>query len=70
MSNLMTLLKEKEPTVWFRLQEQELQPQFYAFRWLTLMLSQEFPLPGRPTMNLEFSGKNIVGKGEVNRNRQ
>jgi len=24
---------------------QDLKPQFFAFRWLTLLLSQEFPLP-------------------------
>ena len=27
-------------------EQQDMQPQFYAFRWLTLLLSQEFPLPG------------------------
>ena len=46
MSSLMSLLKEKDVTIWDKLQEQELRPQFYAFRWLTLMLSQEFALPG------------------------
>ena len=24
-----------------------MQPQFYSFRWLTLLLSQEFALPGK-----------------------
>ncbi|XP_052790788.1 TBC1 domain family member 13-like isoform X2 [Mya arenaria] len=45
MSQLMSMLKEKDSTLWYRLQEQDLKPQFYAFRWLTLMFSQEFPLP-------------------------
>jgi len=42
----MTMLKEKDSTLWYKFMEQDLKPQFYAFRWLTLMLSQEFPLPG------------------------
>nr|KAG5699848.1 hypothetical protein BaRGS_034622 [Batillaria attramentaria] len=46
MSLLMTKLKEHDVSLWHRLQELELKPQFYAFRWITLMLSQEFPLPG------------------------
>ncbi|KAL4219046.1 hypothetical protein ACF0H5_021629 [Mactra antiquata] len=45
MNQLMTTLKEKDVTLWYKLQEQDLKPQFYAFRWLTLLLSQEFPLP-------------------------
>ncbi|KAH3794002.1 hypothetical protein DPMN_147531 [Dreissena polymorpha] len=45
MDQLMSQLKEQDPTLWHKLQEQDLKPQFYAFRWLTLMLSQEFPLP-------------------------
>lgn len=45
MATLSILLKEKDPEVWERLKEQELYPQYYSFRWLTLMLSQEFPLP-------------------------
>lgn len=45
MLQLMTLLKNKDITLWLKLEEQDLKPQFYAFRWLTLLLSQEFPLP-------------------------
>lgn len=45
MTKLSTLLKEKDIEVWNRLRDQELYPQYYSFRWLTLMLSQEFPLP-------------------------
>ena len=47
MLQLTTLLKKKDVTLWLKLQEQDLKPQFYAFRWLTLLLSQEFPLPGK-----------------------
>lgn len=45
MTKLSFLLKEKDLEVWNRLKDQELYPQYYSFRWLTLMLSQEFPLP-------------------------
>ncbi|KAJ6638098.1 TBC1 domain family member 13 [Pseudolycoriella hygida] len=45
MTKLSILLKEKDLEVWNRLRDQELYPQYYSFRWLTLMLSQEFPLP-------------------------
>lgn len=45
MKKLSCLLKEKDVEVWNRLRDQELYPQYYSFRWLTLMLSQEFPLP-------------------------
>ena len=46
MSQMLTLLKKRDITLWLKLEEQDLKPQFYAFRWLTLLLSQEFPLPG------------------------
>ncbi|CAG0883784.1 unnamed protein product [Cyprideis torosa] len=42
---LDTLLKNTDMALWSRLNEQELKPQFYSFRWLTLLLSQEFSLP-------------------------
>lgn len=46
MMNKMTkLLEVKDVEVWQRLRDQELYPQYYGFRWLTLLLSQEFPLP-------------------------
>ncbi|XP_031556104.1 TBC1 domain family member 13-like [Actinia tenebrosa] len=45
MKNLLNLLKEKDPELWISLDKQQMKPQFYSFRWLTLMLSQEFPLP-------------------------
>lgn len=45
MAKLSNLLKERDSEVWNRLKDQELYPQYYSFRWLTLLLSQEFPLP-------------------------
>lgn len=45
MKQLMQMLKEKDPACARKLEEQELKPQYYAFRYLTLLLSQEFPLP-------------------------
>jgi len=39
-------LKRFDVTVWLKLMQQEIKPQYYAFRWLTLLLSQEFELPG------------------------
>ena len=38
-------LKTTDHILWQKLSSQELKPQFYAFRWLTLLMSQEFPLP-------------------------
>lgn len=45
MAQLSAMLKEKDAEVWQRLEQQNLYPQYYSFRWLTLILSQEFPLP-------------------------
>jgi len=45
MLKLCDLLKESDPVIYQRLQQQDLYPQYYSFRWLTLLLSQEFPLP-------------------------
>jgi len=45
MAKLSKLLEVKDPAVFNRLKEQGIYPQFYSFRWLTLMLSQEFELP-------------------------
>ncbi|KAK7094495.1 TBC1 domain family member 13-like [Littorina saxatilis] len=45
MELLYRKLREQDVALWHRLEEVELKPQFFAFRWLTLMLSQEFPLP-------------------------
>ncbi|KAK2150905.1 hypothetical protein LSH36_383g01041 [Paralvinella palmiformis] len=45
MSRLITKLKQDDTALWIRLEQMELKPQYYSFRWLTLLLSQEFPLP-------------------------
>lgn len=45
MGKLSDCLKKFDPTVWELLEKQELKPQYYSFRWLTLLLSQEFSLP-------------------------
>ncbi|KAJ2954467.1 hypothetical protein O0L34_g2745 [Tuta absoluta] len=45
MSKLCECVKRNDPAVWAQLEKQELRPQYYSFRWLTLLLSQEFSLP-------------------------
>ncbi|XP_015112066.1 TBC1 domain family member 13 [Diachasma alloeum] len=45
MIKLSQQVKANDHEVWMRLQQQDLCPQYYSFRWLTLLLSQEFPLP-------------------------
>ncbi|CAK1554166.1 unnamed protein product [Leptosia nina] len=45
MSRLSECLKRNDPVVWEQLKKQELRPQYYSFRWLTLLLCQEFKLP-------------------------
>ncbi|XP_004927187.2 TBC1 domain family member 13 [Bombyx mori] len=45
MCKLNEFLKRHDPDVWTLLEKQELRPQYYSFRWLTLLLSQEFSLP-------------------------
>lgn len=45
MQDLMSKLKTVDYMVHGRLMEQDIKPQFYLFRWLTLMLTQEFALP-------------------------
>lgn len=42
------LVDELEPQVSKRLSDLNVHPEFYAFRWLTLLLSQEFQMPGVP----------------------
>ena len=39
------LLKQHDYSVWQTLQEQEIRPQFFLFRWMTLLLSQEMRIP-------------------------
>lgn len=45
MQRLSKLLERTDEAVWKRLRDQDLHLQYYGFRWLTLLLSQEFPLP-------------------------
>lgn len=44
-NRLAKTLESVDSAVFARLKEQDLHLQFYGFRWLTLLLSQEFPLP-------------------------
>ena len=46
MNRLMQMVKRCDAKLWVRFQQQDLKPQFFGFRWLTLWLTQEFPLPG------------------------
>ena len=45
MAELNALLRRKDARVWATLERLAVNPQFYSFRWLTLLLSQEFELP-------------------------
>lgn len=45
MSRLSNMLKAKDVSIYDHLKSQELHPQYYSFRWINLLLSQEFPLP-------------------------
>lgn len=47
MNQLYELLNEKDPELYkFMTDVQEMLPQYFAFRWISLLLSQEFLLPG------------------------
>jgi hypothetical protein len=45
MNRMLVQLKNSDLDVWLKFQQLELKPQYYSFRWITLLLSQEFPLP-------------------------
>ena len=45
MKRLFQILKFYDPQVSDLLEKQKIKSEFYAFRWLTLLLSQEFNLP-------------------------
>ncbi|XP_076037568.1 TBC1 domain family member 13 isoform X2 [Oratosquilla oratoria] len=45
LERLMETLKLHDNQLWCRLNVLDLKPQYFAFRWFTLMLSQEFDLP-------------------------
>lgn len=47
MTKLTTALSKEDHELYHVLtQLQVIKPHYYAFRWITLLLSQEFPLPG------------------------
>ncbi|MCL4125860.1 UNVERIFIED_CONTAM: hypothetical protein GTU68_005127 [Idotea baltica] len=45
MDRLMRNLRHHDTQLFNHLQSQDLKPQYYSFRWLTLLLSQEFDMP-------------------------
>uniref|UniRef100_A0A3B3ZPP1 TBC1 domain family member 13 n=1 Tax=Periophthalmus magnuspinnatus TaxID=409849 RepID=A0A3B3ZPP1_9GOBI len=45
MESVYSMLKEKDLELYLKLEEQNIKPQYFTFRWLTLLLSQEFLLP-------------------------
>ena len=45
MQRLVDTLRDVDPSLHSVMEEMQLRPQFYAFRWMTLLLSQEFQLP-------------------------
>lgn len=45
MARLVSYLEEVDAPLARAMDEMKLMPQFYAFRWMTLLLSQEFQLP-------------------------
>jgi hypothetical protein len=45
MQKFVMLLKKTDNKIYDFFDKQKLKPEFYAFRWLTLLLSQEFRLP-------------------------
>src|SRR4051812_23294055 len=45
MKRLFDLVRAKDAAIGALLERQKLQPEYFAFRWLTLLLSQEFKLP-------------------------
>lgn len=46
MNNFMCKLKELRPDLYNHMKNKGIKPEFFSFRWLTLLFSQEFKLPG------------------------
>ena len=80
MTKLANLLSQEDYELYHLLfQVQSIKPHFYAFRWITLLLSQEFPLPGlssRPQLirieQVSFSSRSppdlglpVLGSGPI-----
>nr|CAB3266825.1 TBC1 domain family member 13 [Phallusia mammillata] len=45
MRRTMNLLQRSDPEVRSKLDKIKIKPEYFLFRWITLLLSQEFPLP-------------------------
>ncbi|KAI9203443.1 rab-GTPase-TBC domain-containing protein [Polychytrium aggregatum] len=45
MSRLMRRLRKRDPVLHKDFERKNIHPAFFAFRWLTVLLTQEFPLP-------------------------
>ncbi|EDV28176.1 uncharacterized protein TRIADDRAFT_53506 [Trichoplax adhaerens] len=45
MQRVCQSIRYKDSAVWQVLEDKGIRPEFYCFRWFTLLLSQEFPLP-------------------------
>jgi hypothetical protein len=45
LTNFQQHLEVVDPDVYFHLINLDIKPQFFAFRWLSLLLAQEFSLP-------------------------
>jgi len=45
MTALSNLFLDIDRELWVNMEEKQLLPQYYSFRWITLLLSQEFELP-------------------------
>ena len=48
MKKLYDMVRANDELVFIVLEKQSLKPEFFAFRWITLLLSQDFKLPGTP----------------------
>ncbi|KAH7984209.1 hypothetical protein HPB52_018115 [Rhipicephalus sanguineus] len=46
MERLMQLLRRRDDRLYGHLKQLQVEPQYYSFRWIMLLLSQDFPLPG------------------------
>lgn len=47
MRSMMDILKTIDAPLCHHLEANGVKPEFFAFRWLTVLLSQEFLLPGK-----------------------
>ncbi|XP_077564296.1 TBC1 domain family member 13-like isoform X2 [Haemaphysalis longicornis] len=45
MERLMQLLRRRDDRLYGHLRQLQVEPQYYSFRWIMLLLSQDFPLP-------------------------